>query len=472
MANISACTETMKASKADLGEASGVSQSAQQAIPMWRIYMIALIELAAVGALATPLAVSLSLKVISIVPASQKESALGVVTAVGALAALFANPIFGYLSDRTRSKFGRRRPWLVFGAVAGLASAVVLAIAPNVPVLTIGWVLTQVSYNATLAALYGLLADQVPESQRSRASGIFGAFGFIGIVPAMIFAALFAKNLPVVLLGMPIVSLVVIVVVAALIRDPKAEVADENQNFVKRVFGPFMFNPAAVKLFTLAWIQRATFQFGYTIVGTFGLFYLIVRLGMEATHAASLASMATIVGAALNFIAAMVFGYVAARRGNYLFAILSAAVLLIVSLLLKAFTEELSVFWISTLIGGFALGLYYAVDLAVAMRTLPPGEEGKYLGIFNVAKTLPQSLAPALAPLLFLVAGSDPVTGNEKNYMALYLVGAAVVALSLLTLPGLKSVLRRDRYEQSRLTQDVIIDDLKQSAPVTPEGRV
>ncbi|MBO9625176.1 MAG: MFS transporter [Microbacterium sp.] len=422
----------------------------QTRVPMSRIYLFALIELAALGALVTPLVVTLSLKVLQLVPEAEKEGALGLVTALGALAALIANPIFGHLSDRTRSRFGRRRPWLIGGVVGGILAAVLIAVAPNIPVLVLAWVLSQAAYNATLASLSALLADQVPEEQRAKASGIFGAIGFLGMVPAMLVAAFFASNLTVVVLAMPVVAVVIVVIVCALIPDPQVERVDDSRGSILQVFRAFLFNPFRAPMFSLVWIQRATMQFGYTVVSTFGLFYLMVRLGMDQVSAASLTSTATLAGAALNFVAAFACGYLASRRGNYGPFIVGSALIMALSLLLKAFTQDVSVFWVSTLLAGFALGAYYAVDLALAMRTLPAGEEGKYLGIFNMAKTLPQSIAPAIAPFVVLIGGSDPIAGGDKNYTALYLVAAAAVLASLLTLPGLRRVLRRDAYEAGR----------------------
>jgi len=422
----------------------------QTRVPMSRIYLFALIELAALGALVTPLVVTLSLKVLQLVPETEKEGALGLVTALGALAALVANPIFGHLSDRTRSRFGRRRPWLIGGVVGGILAAVLIAVAPNIPVLVVAWVLSQAAYNATLASLSALLADQVPEEQRAKASGIFGAIGFLGMVPAMLVAALFASNLTVVVLAMPIVAVIIVAIVCVFIPDPRVERADASRGSILQVFRAFLFNPFRAPMFSLVWIQRATMQLGYTVVSTFGLFYLMVRLGMDQVSAASLTSTATLAGAGLNFVAAFACGYLASRRGDYGPFVIGSALIMALSLLLKAFTQDVSVFWVSTLLAGFALGAYYAVDLALAMRTLPAGEEGKYLGIFNMAKTLPQSIAPAVAPFVVLIGGSDPIVGGDKNYTALYIVAAAAVLASLLTLPGLRRVLRRDAYEASR----------------------
>ena len=48
-----------------------------------------------------------------------KESLLAWVTGAGAVVSLAANPVFGALSDRTASRFGRRTPWIVAGTAGG-----------------------------------------------------------------------------------------------------------------------------------------------------------------------------------------------------------------------------------------------------------------------------------------------------------------------------------------------------------------
>ena len=72
---------------------------------------------------------------------ANKEAVLGLVMGFGAAVALVANPAIGLLSDRTCSRFGRRHPWTVAGAIVAAAGLVVLAFAPTVAVMIIGWCL-------------------------------------------------------------------------------------------------------------------------------------------------------------------------------------------------------------------------------------------------------------------------------------------------------------------------------------------
>ena len=82
---------------------------------------ISLYALAYIGTILlflAPLLVSLALKVNSLVGIERAPNSLALVAGVGALLAMFANPFFGRLSDRTTSRLGMRRPWMVIGLVA------------------------------------------------------------------------------------------------------------------------------------------------------------------------------------------------------------------------------------------------------------------------------------------------------------------------------------------------------------------
>ena len=66
-----------------------------------------------------PLLVTLALKVDSLVGIQRAPASLALVAAIGALLAMVANPFFGRMSDRTASRLGMRRPWMVSGLAGG-----------------------------------------------------------------------------------------------------------------------------------------------------------------------------------------------------------------------------------------------------------------------------------------------------------------------------------------------------------------
>ena len=121
-----------------------------------------------------PLLISLALKVNSLVGIDEAPKNLALVTGVGSLLAIVSNPFFGRLSDRTTSRLGMRRPWMLVGLAGGTIGTVTVAVAPSIPVVLLGWCVCQVFFNALLAAQVAVLHDQVPTVQRGVVSGVLG----------------------------------------------------------------------------------------------------------------------------------------------------------------------------------------------------------------------------------------------------------------------------------------------------------
>src|ERR1700756_3500297 len=121
-----------------------------------------------------PLLVTLALKVNSLVGIDRAPDSLALVAGIGALLAMVGNPFFGKMSDRTSSRLGMRRPWMVTGLVGGCLGVLVVALAPNIALVLVGWCIAQLFFNALLAAIVAVLPDQVPSAQRGQVSGVLG----------------------------------------------------------------------------------------------------------------------------------------------------------------------------------------------------------------------------------------------------------------------------------------------------------
>jgi MFS family permease len=119
----------------------------------WRFVLIyALAYTGTWVALLTPVLVTIALKVRQLTP-DEAAANHSLVLSIGAFFALASNPFFGRLSDRTTSRFGMRRPWLIGGVIGGAAALLIVARAETIPTVLIGWCLAQLSFNAVLAAL-------------------------------------------------------------------------------------------------------------------------------------------------------------------------------------------------------------------------------------------------------------------------------------------------------------------------------
>ncbi|GCE21417.1 MFS transporter [Dictyobacter kobayashii] len=126
-----------------------------------------------------------------------KGTALAFVLIPGAFVSLFANPLFGWLSDRMQGRLavlGRRRPYILLGTLGTVAALCWMATARDVLSLAIAYALTQFVNNAAQAPYHALLPDIVPPGQRGLTSGVIGLLVIAGNVGGVLIAGHFIDS--------------------------------------------------------------------------------------------------------------------------------------------------------------------------------------------------------------------------------------------------------------------------------------
>src|ERR1700737_1924367 len=171
-------------------------------------------------ALLTPAIISLALRVRQLAPGNAAEPISWVLMA-GALVALVSNPVFGALSDRTRSRFGRRRPWLVGGVLCGCAAPAVIGFAPTINIVLLGWCLAQLAYNAVLASLVAIIPDRIPAAQRGTVVGILGVCMPIGQISGTYLVQQLSFNMTWVLVVPGLIGIVGVLLLVFVLREPR-----------------------------------------------------------------------------------------------------------------------------------------------------------------------------------------------------------------------------------------------------------
>ncbi|MFJ2114863.1 MFS transporter, partial [Streptomyces sp. NPDC087850] len=202
------------------------------------------------GALMTPVLVTMALRVAEVDP-DNKTSSLSLVLGVGAIFALIANPLVGRLSDRTTSRLGRRRPWLIGGVVGGLTGLALIAFVPSIPVILLGWIITQICYNASLATLQATVPDQVAHRDRGKVSGALGVALTLAIVVSATLAGQVA-DARVQFLVPAVLAIVLVGCFAVTMEDKPLATAPEPFS-VKEFAGSFWTNPVEHRDFGWAW---------------------------------------------------------------------------------------------------------------------------------------------------------------------------------------------------------------------------
>lgn len=186
------------------------------------IFGLAFAQFGVMLALLAPVTVTLALRVAQIVPKDDRGAALGQFLALGAILAMIGNPVFGSLSDRTRSRSGRRRPWLIGGMTVAFLGLLLIAVGDNVPMLMLGWAVAQLGGNAALATVVSCVPDLVPEQQRGKVSGLIGMMTSVAAVTGSVLASAFHDSLAMAFIVPAFVGVISVTCLAKVMKDRPA----------------------------------------------------------------------------------------------------------------------------------------------------------------------------------------------------------------------------------------------------------
>jgi MFS family permease len=369
-----------------------------------------------------PLLVSLSLKINALVGIRHAPGSLALVAGSGALLALFANPFFGRLSDRTTSRFGMRRPWLVAGLVGGSLGILVVALAPNIPVVLVGWLISQLFFNALLAALVAVLPDQVPVAQRGQVAGVLGICLPIASVGGTFVVQLFAGNQLAVFLAPCAIGGLLVLVFAATLDDRRLTVGERPGWSRRELSRTFYVDPRRHPDFAWAFTSRFLFVLAYAFLTTYQAYYLLEKIDVREADVPRRIFLGTLTMAVAVVTTSLLGGGLSDRTGRRKVFVCVASVGFGLAMFVIALADSFGGFLVGMAISGLGFGLYMAVDLALVADVLPDtGSAAKDLGVMNIAGALPSSIAPAVAPVI-LAAG-------HGSYGVLYAVAGLCALL-------------------------------------------
>jgi MFS family permease len=355
-----------------------------------------------------PLLVTLALKVNSLVGIDRAPNSLALVAGIGALLAMVGNPFFGRMSDRTASPLGMRRPWMVTGLAGGSLGILIVALAPSIPVVLVGWCIAQLFFNALLAAMVAVLPDQVPSVQRGLVSGVLGVCLPIASVCGTFLVKLFAGSLLAMFLAPCAIGGFFVLLFAVTLNDRRLARADKPKWSLREFASTFYLNPAKNRDFSWAFAGRFMFVLAYAFLVTYQAYYLLHKLGTAKADVPQQIFLGTLIQSAVLVAASLAGGRLSDRTRRRKIFVLTASVVYGLALFVIAIASNFSGFLVGMAISGLGFGVYVAVDLALVVDVLPGKRStAKDLGVFNIAGALPFAIAPAIAPAILAVGGGS-----------------------------------------------------------------
>jgi len=365
-----------------------------------------------------------------------KEALLALVTGIGAVASMIANPLWGLLSDRMSLVRPRRRPVVVAGVMIGVAGLVVLFLAPDPAWMIVGWVLVQLGLNGPFAALIAMIADRVPPERRGLVGSLFGIAQVAGVVLGTAVAVAFDEAVigyVAIAVAVPLLCVAIVVLpeerlahAATAAITPDAAPVPAERHGIRVVFA----NMRPTATFTWAWIIRLLVNLVNALVLVYLYYFLADAVGLDDPGTWVL--VLTLGNVVLTGIAAGIGGVWSDRLARRKVFVVAGGISLAVGAGLFAAFPVLPVVLIGSLFVAIGWGLYVSVDVAIITQALPSDRStGSMLGVANIASAAPQALAPLIAA---------PIVTGLGGYPVLYVVTGAIALLAIACLPRLRQV--------------------------------
>ncbi|MDE3721710.1 MFS transporter [Nocardiopsis sp. N85] len=383
-------------------------------------------------------AVLLPLQVQGLTPGDEEAAVanLGLVSGIAAVFGTVFNPIGGALSDRTRSRWGRRNPWILGGALAGFLLVLVLGFADSLLMVVVGWCLAQGAMNLHQAAVTAIIPDRVPYGRRGTAAAAMGiAIALAGVVGTGV-ATLFTDSLPLghILLGGLVVAVAVLLTTAT--HDPRGD--ELPPRVAADRIGPLaalgrFLSALSHRDFALVFVGRALLFLGYFLIFGFQLYILDYFIELpEGLAPAAAVTILSLITAVATIVTTAIGGPLSDRFDRRRLFALVCGVVSAGAMLIPFFVPTWTGMLVFALVNGSAFGCFMAVDTALATLVLPSGADAaRDMGVLNIAAAGPQVIAPFVASAIILHLG---------GYGSLFLVGSTVGLLGALAIVFVRGV--------------------------------
>ncbi|MGY5765338.1 MFS transporter [Brachybacterium sp. DNPG3] len=360
------------------------------------------------------------------------EAMLGTANAATAIVSLVSNLVFGNLSDRTRSRFGRRAPWVLGGAVLGGGSLAAIGLVASPAPMILLYCLSMVGLNMMLAPAIAILADRVPMAVRGTMSAFYGAGLAVGSpLGALIGAAFITTTVPGFFLGGALMLLGGVIAVVLWPRERSAAdlpITSTDLRDVLMSFRPPRHAPDFYKAFVGRFFMLVSIQ----MVLAYQLYIVQGHLGQSVAESARTIATMSVILLVAGLVGSLISGPISDRLGRRKLPVVVASVLFGIGVAMPWILPTTAGILLFAAIAGFGQGVYNSVDQALNVDVLPSEEEaGKDLGILNLSTTAGQTVGPLITSAIVVATG---------GYSAVFAVSILAAVLGAFTITRIKGV--------------------------------
>ncbi|QTE31169.1 MFS transporter [Pengzhenrongella sicca] len=374
--------------------------------------------------------VLLPARVATIAP-DDKAGVIALLSVVAMIVATVANIVIGAFSDLTRSRWGRRTPYLIVGSLGTAVMLVAIAQATTVTELIVMWSLYQVFLNAIVAPLLAVIADRIAPRHRGTISSIY-AFGYsAGLYGGQIVGAQFLGSINAGFFLFAALTLLSGPVAVVLMREASSRSMPTTHVSRRMLLDNFSFPRKHARDYYLALFGKFLIMGGTFAVSGYQLYIFTDYLRLDDAATAQNVTLISTILMITALTMAAVAGPISDKLGTRKLPVIFAAVFIAVGVFFPFVAPSPWAMIVYAVIAGIGMGAFNAVDQALNVEVLPDQKTAaKDLGILNLANTGGQIVGPIVAAAAISAVG----------YQAIFPAAAVMAIVGAVLVSAIRSV--------------------------------
>lgn len=365
-------------------------------------------------------------------------AALGTVAGAGTFISLVATIFAGAMGDITRTKWGKRTPWLVLGTAISAVAYAAMGFSGSLVALLVFYVGTQIGNSFMFSPVQARMAEQVPHNRMGLLTTAVSFGNGFGTSAGAIIGALLINNISMGFLvsaGLLVLGTLIwrfLIPFEASTKDAPMSSEEQAESVAVRVLKAFR-PPTAAPNYWKAWITRSLFMLARQMFTGFQLYIATGYIGLPKEQAAAVIAAVSALGFIITFVTSWtgVLSDLINRRKP--FAVIGALVSVIgfVALWVAPSVETMFICAVFVAIGN---GIYCSIDDALNADVLPSTEKnvGAHMSFMQAATCGGQASGMALAGALVAFANG--------SYALIFPVAIILYLISIVSVASIKGI--------------------------------
>ncbi len=369
--------------------------------------------------------------------------ALAVVGLAGAIIGIIIQPTVGTLSDYAVTRWGRRKPFIVFGSLLDVVFLFGIATSNSLLLLSTFIALLSFSTNIARGPFQGYVPDLIAAPQVGMASALVGLMQILGNVTGFLLITLGVTFgiAPLALMAVAIVELVTMVSVVYRVAPGPQPVSRGGRSWLSIAGEAWGTDILRERSYLWLLASRLFFLMGGSILVNLAQTYLNQVHGLDEKATAGEILVFLVVIVIGNLVAAVPASRLSDRIGRKPIIYFACCVGGI-GVGIAAIAPNVIVAIVGVALFGLSAGMFLAVDWALMTDIIPMAAAGRYMGLSNVATGASSPLGVAIGGLV--LDAVNKAAGFGTGPRVAFLIGAAFYVVAAILLYPVDPTRRED----------------------------